>query len=750
MLTLVFLSGASALAYQLVWGRMLSVLFGDSTQAVAVVVAVFMGGLALGSFVFGNVADRVRRPLLFYAGVEAAIGVSAFFVPFLLNVFEPWIASLYASGDPTSLRLLLTRFTISGFAILIPTFLMGATFPVVVRAMVRRPEETDRTLGLIYGINTLGGMGGTILTGFLLLRYLGVRYTLHLACATNLVIAGIALLLHQMRSKESVEPAVRTDEPRPPASALLLSVIFISGFTALSYELIWTRVLAFIFPSGMDMKSFTIVLAVFLGGIAGGGFLHAKTERRLSNKTAALGILQIVVAASVYCLFWLLAWNRLFAQLWIPWNFLLNEAAKAAFLVGIPALVFGYSFPLSCSLVTSTWKAVGGSVGRAYAINTIGGVLGPLVCGFLLIPSIGSERTIKGMVVLGISLGLALLVSEWRQKRLPRSPVVAGAVLLGLFGILFVSPGKILVKLMNLDNRPVLYYGEDRSGIYLAFQIEDGIRIRMGGIWSGGAAPKQAANGEMSAYLPLLLHPAPERVAVIGFGAGATASHFARNPAVRNVDIIEIMEEAVVAGRTLFASYNDHVLDSPKVRVVVDDGFNYLKYTSQTYDVVAVTAFTPKLPSAARLYTREFVEIVRKKLRPGGMIIFWAFPAHINAAAFFSALSSLQSVYPHLSVWTTPEAPYFFFFGSDRDPPLDRKKIEKRMRQRPSPVTTPYRIQTVDQFLSHRLLDERAVAEALNFRKPPINTLDRPVLEYLIRKGRAPNLIEELSLLQKR
>ncbi len=743
---LVFLSGACALTYEITWGRMFSVLFGNSTYALSVVVAVFMGGLALGGFLLGRAADRSRKPLLMYALVEAGIGVSAFWIPFLLQAADPWIAALYASGVPPAGKLLAVRLSISVLILFVPTAFMGATLPIMSKLTVRNREDVGEKVGLFYGLNAAGAMAGCSLTGLCLLPGIGVAHSAYLASATNILIAlcALGLHVHETRNTETVPsglpnfpaPAAETVELPKAASLWVLTALFVSGVTSLSYELLWSRVLGFIFLTGMSIISFTAVVTLFLGGIAVGSLLYARTARRIQASIQTLGALQILTAGSVYAFFWALARYDM-AHGFHMFDSWLNRSVKALILMGIPTICMGYAFPMACDLVTDNWKVLGRTVGRAYAVNTLGCVLGPLLTGFFLIPWLGSEITLKTMVVLGAFVGVLLLFQGSSSFRIRIvGSLMASALLIALVG----GPHRILMHLLNRTHAPVVYFHEGSTGSYLALQKQYGIEVMEGGEVGAGTTPPYITSNEMAAYLPLLLKPAPTDVVSICFGTGRTPGFMARDHRVRHIDAVEIMDEALKAGDTLFSTYNHHVLHSRKVSVILDDGFNFMKYTPRRYDVISVDPFTPRNAGAARLYSRDFLQSAREHLKPDGMVTLWAGPHQMPLSTFLLILATFRSVFPHTTVWQTPDQSALFLVGTPAPLRIDLPGIQERLATRPPPDRYPWRITDASGFLSLLTMDETAVQVLADSNTLPLFTTDRPNLEYLFLSRRFPLL----------
>jgi spermidine synthase len=755
---LFFFSGAAGLVYELTWVRLFSVVFGSSTHAIAVVLALFMLGLALGALLLGRLSDRWREPLLLYGVIELAIAGSGAMVPRLVRAAEPAIALLYQSGIPPLPRLTALRLVLATVTMIVPTALMGATLPVIGKHVIRRTQDIGEKISLLYGLNTLGAVLGCSLGGFYLIRVFGVTTSSYLASGVNATIGLVAILawrhehrwlalLRDDRVARSVGPGPRPREAgRPPGAAgdphsgrlrlAVLGALFVSGFAALSYQILWSRMLGFVLQLGTSTYAFTIVLTVFLAGLGIGGLVHAWWAREIDDPVGVFGLLQVLVAASVLGGVLLLAptdATRFVEDFWLEGFY------RAGSLILPPAVLMGISFPLACRIVSGSPQTLGGTVGAAYAINTAGAVLGPLFTGFLFIPLVGTEGTLKVAASAGVLTGLALIMlgpgrSGLGRVRLP----LVGATLLAL-ALVDVSSTQLLLRWFNPRRDPVVYFWEGASGSLLATRLGDGIHLVIGGSVGAGSTPPYQRTDELLAYIPLLLHPAPRDVAVVGFGTGRTAGLYGEHPSVRRVDVVEIAQGAFDAGRDVFASFNRGVLANPKVRPVLDDGFNFMKYAPGRYDVVSIDPFTPRDPGSARLYTDDFLRSVKERLNEAGIVVMWAYPPRVRTSSFRLALKTFQAVFPWATVWTSPVDQMVLFVGAPRALRFDAADLADRLAARPPQDRYPYHLEGVDDFVRRLWLDESAVRDVVASETRAVFTVDRPNLEfvYLTDRSRA-------------
>jgi len=671
LLVLFFFSGAAALVYQVVWLRQLVLVVGSTTAAVSTVVAVFMAGLGLGAWLFGRVADRTRSPLRLYAYLELGVALYALALPALISASVPLYVELARplAGQPASLTLLRAA---QGFALLFaPTLLMGGTLPLLVRAVGRSLARLGHDLGALYAANIAGGVFGSLVCGFVLIRWLGVSGATMVAVLGNLLVAVMALLLSRRAETAGAEPPGEAEaaEPAPaggggPASArarLLWATVFLSGFLTLSYEVIWTRVLVFSFHS--TVYAFTLILATFLTGLALGSRLFVVLERRGAPPLLSLGVTQALAGSGALLLTPLAARSNLLIGLvtdqWgaTGWPFLAGSALTAASIMLLPATLMGVALPLGMRLLVDDLGSSGRRIGGAYLVNTAGSVAGSLLAGFALIPGLG----LKGALVATAALQLALAVACLRQAEVApgrRWTLAAGAT--GLFAatlggdaMALRGPAPFDVFLAEEGRPPpvVLAHVDDvGSSLSVARHADGRHSLRIDGFEAAANSPTgDAGYMPMMSHLPLLLHPKPERVLVICFGTGATAGAVLDHPGSR-VDVVDI-NPGVFALAPYFEAVNHGVARSPLARLVVDDGRNYLLTSEERYDVITSEPMPPRFAGVVNLYSLEYYELARERLKPGGLMVQWL-PFHlVSYEESLRILATVQQVFPETTLW---------------------------------------------------------------------------------------------------
>jgi spermidine synthase len=765
---LFFCSGATGLVYQLLWVRMLYQAFGSTIQSVTTVVAAYMGGLGLGAWLLGRYADRHPRPAALYGWLELAIGAFGVASPLVLGLaHRVWVA--LASGMPAgSGASIATRFGLAALVLFIPTTLMGGTLPVLTRAFTGGDREALKPeLGKLYGLNTLGAVAGTALAGLWLIEHVGIRHSLWLTAMLNVMLGAAAVWLARrfppvMTDSREVPPVAGAGVPEAVRRAALF-LLGATAFAGLLDEIAWTRVI--ILAIGSSTYAFTIILAVFLLGIGIGSALVARRSGTAPLGAAATAALaQGITAIGAVLLIAFL--NRLPAYVISVFHIqglgasgrLLHMALAVVAFVLPPAIGMGMTFPLLTDLVAA--REGGGraaDVGRAYALNTAGSILGAVLTGFVLLTLLGSDRTLRlGIVINAVAaLGLALLTARGvregsQDHRRFRVPLMTGTVLatIALAGALLLPRWSTEV----MDVAPAIY-GRDLRTVedanrflnhmgsrQLAFR--EGLNATVS-VWESQEGRALGINGkidasdygDMDTQLLLGLTPAAARPGatsafVIGFGSGTTAGTLARLPGMRRVRVAEI-EPAVLAMGNLFRHVNGNALAQRTVSAVVDDARSALQLEPERFDIIASEPSNPWVAGVATLYTPEFLRQAKARLNPGGVFSQWVQLYQLPIPVVASIVANVRSVFPHVEVWMA--SPHdILLLGSDQPLSFDRQWLSSLFAPG-APFETQARewlgIKEPEDFLGRSLLGPRGV-EALIRRAQPRHTDDQPALEY--------------------
>lgn len=660
VLALFFLSGACTLVYQVVWVRMLVVVFGVSVFAVSTVLTAFMAGLALGSLLFGRVADRRGRGLLIYAVLELGIGCFALMFPTILAGIEVAHTWLYRLLEGWPFAFSLARFALCFLALLIPTTLMGGTLPALCRFAVRELSSVGFQFGSLYGINTAGAGIGCFAAAFLLMEHLGVSGTTYVAAACNVAIALAALAIDRVSPEPPAVESAGTSPAGAPLPKKVVGAVLVgfglSGFAALGYEVVWTRLLQMTLMSA-TVQTLSTIVVTFLIGIALGAAAGARVSDRIRDPVYAFGAVELLLGvfgiASVAAVASL---PRLAASFPRPeWEHhitMLFIAAGAVML--IPTFLMGFLFPLVGRMWVRQWRAVGTETGDIYAVNTAGAIFGAFAAGFLLIPLLGTQGSIEFLALINVAVGAVLVACSSAAAMKKWGLGLAAA--LPILMLKTVLPGNLLAEVFALSDRSdLIHFDEDAGGTVSVHAYGGDYRILK--VNGGGEVPTDFSSLQtfrLLGSLPMLLHPDPREVLVVAFGGGITlATVEAYGP--RRIDCVEVVPAVVDAG-VHFADHNDRVYErfgQGRLELIPEDGRNHIARTSRTYDIIVADATHPGTADSWVLYTEEFYRLCRSRLNPGGIVSQWL-PLHgLTVDDFRMILRTFRTVFPHATLWLT-------------------------------------------------------------------------------------------------
>jgi spermidine synthase len=708
---LFFISGATALIYEVVWARMLTQIFGNTTHAIATVLSAFMGGLALGSYLLGRLADTPRNAFLVYGLLEAGVGVYGLVIPTLFALTQLAYTRLYGLAEASSAVFTLVLFCLCFAVILFPTALMGATLPMLSRFCVTQLASLGRRIGHLYAINTLGAVLGCALSGFYLIPEFGLRGSVRLAATFNL---GIALLvvLTVLLTREATpgEPAKPEDaEPRVAAThsvldVALLTAFAISGAAAMVYENAWTRALTLVI--GMSTYSFTVMLTTFLVGLGVGSLLYARWWGTREVGVAGFGLLQLFIALTA------LATIPLFERLPFLFlrlrqgfgssfeQFLSIQVALSSLVMIAPTLLLGTTFPIVARIYTQSLYRIGSGVGTAYASNTLGAILGAFLGGFVLIPAIGVQNSIGVAVIVTAAAGVLLVALDTRVRR-GRRLVTAGVMFIVAVAAVLsfrtwdkkVMTSGVAIYVHSYDSLPtdslrrewmdrdeLVYYKEgltatisvhrDAGTPYLYEKTNGKVDA------SFGDSPTQLMVG----YLPMFHNPTAKRVLVIGLGSGMTAKAVAAFP-VERLEVVEI-EPAVIEAARHFAEKNGHIHDDPRLRFVLADGRNYLLAARTKYDVIISEPSNPWIAGIGNLFTREYYREALAKLDEGGVFGQWMHTYAMAPEDLRMVYRTFAEVFPDVSLWAVNDSD-MILIGTARPQRLRYADLQAVLASRP-------------------------------------------------------------------
>ncbi|HXA66852.1 MAG TPA: fused MFS/spermidine synthase [Bryobacteraceae bacterium] len=655
LLILVAASGCAALIYEVVWYQLLPLAIGSTSVSLGILLAAFMGGLCIGSLWLPRILPR-RHPLEIYAALELGIGACAILVQFGL----PYLNRIYITGAEHGLPGMLLRATLAGICLLPPTILMGASFPVIVR-WVERSRSRVNWWGFFYGGNTAGAVLGCLLAGFYLLRIYDMATATYVAAGINLLVAGASLALAaKMPDHGTIHPLTQpareiASESRWP----IYLTIALSGACALAAEVVWTRLLSMLLLGTVYV--FSIILAVFLTGLAIGSAAGSSLLKRIDSR-AALGwcqiLLTVTVAWATYTIVHILPhWkdNVLVTNdAWRMYGLDLNRCLVAL----LPATLFwGASFPLACAAAAQLGGEPGIVAGEVYAANTVGGIAGALLMSLVLIPGIGSQQSQRLLVITSAAAGWLILVPLFRRSKAAAIALLATIPLVGfLTWKIDPVPGDLIAygrrMPINAGNSKILYTAEGRnSSVAISEWYNGTVYVNVNGHVEATTELYDMTLQRMVGHLPALLHPDPRSVLGIGFGAGVSAGTFTRYPGIQKITICEIEPVIPPASTKFFAAQNYSVANNPKTHIVFDDARHYLLTTTEKFDIIASDPLDVFIKGTAALYSREYFEAVKEHLNPGGMFTLYVPLYETDEPTIRSELATFFRAFPNGTLW---------------------------------------------------------------------------------------------------
>jgi spermidine synthase len=665
LLPLLFIgSGCAALIYEIVWFQLVELVIGSSAISLGVLLATFMGGMCLGSLLLPRIITPSEHPLRVYAALEAGIGVLGLLILFGLPALGTFYASISAGGFGG----ILLRGLFCAICLLVPTILMGATLPAVARWVEATPEGVS-WLGFFYGSNIAGAVIGCLLAGFYLLRVFDMAVATYVAVAINVVVAvaayAIALVVRH-------EPHVidRASAPVMPGARLVYVVTAMSGMTALAAEVVWTRLLSLLL--GATVYTFSLILAVMLIGLGIGSSAGAYLARVVPDARRALGWCQLLLPVAM-------AWTAYMIACSLPYwpvnpslssspaMLLQFDMMRCAWTILPAALLWGASFPIAIAAAAAPGDDAGRLVGRVYAANTVGGIVGALLFSIVVIPQVGTQNAQRLMIVIAAVAGAALLLTpgvrrlDGARPRRPWKMPVALSALAVVFAITVsaVPPGLIGYGrfFATYSSMPkFLFTGEGVNSSIAVSELPSGYRnFHVAGKVEASSEPQDMRLQRMLGHLSALVQGGPQTVLVVGFGAGVTAGTFVLYPSVKHIVICELEPLIPKSIGPYFVKENYDVLHDPRVTIVYDDARHYILTTREKFDVITSDPIHPWVRGAATLYTREYLDLARAHLNPGGVMTEWVPLYESHADAVKSEIATFLDAFPGGTVWANNE-----------------------------------------------------------------------------------------------
>ncbi|MFL5343313.1 MAG: fused MFS/spermidine synthase [Hyalangium sp.] len=766
-------SGMSGLVFEVLWVRYLTLVVGHTTFAVSLVVSSFLAGLVLGSLWIGRIADRLQRPLLVYGLLEGATAVLALSISWILARLPELLSSVgLPGGGPLAVRGVL-----SFLAVLPPTFAMGGTLPVLTRFIARELEGLGRSFGVLYALNTLGAVLGCGAAGFYLIGALGLWRTAIIAAAVNGLIGLVVTGLHFRLPSQALPAIAPTQAVEAPSAftgsrrRLLVAAFALCGFGSISYEVLWFRVLSTVLDS--STYAFTILLVTFLLGLVIGGLVYSLKLSGRGRELELFVSVEALLAFTGLVSMALLGLSRpvgkiLAVQLagWGANATYVGMLLHAGLIILVPASLIGIIFPLVVQLTTRHVASAASNVGMLYSVNTLGGIVGSLLMGFVLVPTVGTQWSFVLVCVLNMALALGVQALDPDVRPRARRSMWAGAVLLAV-GVLLV-PRDLLIRAFaeHVDSR-VLFVKEGTDGSLAVLEYDNqticdsgryacgpGCRERpfhhqqllFGSVsYANTVLPRKRYMATL-AHLPMLLHPGPQDVLQVCFGTGSTAGSFASYPELRSLTIVDTNPDVLLAAPH-FAEHNHHVEKDPRTHVIFNDGRHFLLAASGKYDVISFEPPPPRSAGVVNLYTTEFYRLVKQRLAPGGVLSQWIPLEQQPDNLTRGMIASLLEAFSEVTLWI-PSDYEAILVASDRPLTVDWERwqhewAEPRVARSLTDVgfTSPYGL----------LGTYVAGTEALRryVQGYPAMTDDHPRVEYFLFNADRPFHPEDLLALSE-
>lgn len=645
-------SGCAALIYEVVWFQLLQLVIGSSAVSLGVLLGTYMGGMCAGSLLLSRVISRREHPLKVYGLLELGIGFFGVAVLFVI----PMLNGIYTAAVGDGLPSILLRGLVAGICLLPPTVLMGASLPAIGRWVESTPAGVS-WLGSFYAGNIAGAVFGCLFAGFYLLRVHDMRVATFVAAGVNV---AVALVSFAMRSR--AEYSAAEDVAQPPSTRKpwpIYTAIALSGLCALGAEVVWTRLLALML--GATVYTFSIILAVFLIGLGIGSSGGSVWTRKLKRPGLALGATQLALAFAVawtaYAVSELIpSWPFNPLAVTDPWRLFKVDFMMCLMAILPPALLWGLSFPLALAAAASKEQDSGALVGEVYAANTVGAILGAVGFSIVLIPWVGTQGSQQALIALSVVAGLILFYKSGLKGSGYFGVGAATLVAIFLFATVSVVPWLAIAygRRMSLQTAPgrPLYIGEGRNSSVVVSKLDGGqIYFHVSGKVEASTEPYDMRLQRMLGHIPALIHEKPKSVLVVGFGAGVTAGTFVVHPEVENITICEIEPLIPQASSKYFAEENHGVFQDRRTRMVYDDARHFVLTTKDKFDIITSDPIHPWVKGTATLYSKEYFELVKQHLNPGGVITQWVPLYESDFETVKSELATFFDVFPNGTIW---------------------------------------------------------------------------------------------------
>lgn len=753
------LSGMASLTYQVTWVRLLGLSLGSESASIATVLAAYFLGMALGSYGVGKLMRGRDQNFTLYARLELAIGTSGLLLlPVLLNL------DALLAHFPTLAALIPVKFAVAVLLLLIPTLAMGATFPVMAAILVRQQNTMGTRISELYSLNTLGAVLGAALSGFVFIPGWGLDGAIYIAVSINF---GVALTVWWFTRYSAITPL------EPPYAALgereqigsvqsrglqarTLFVLFATGFVAISCEVGWTKYLSIF--TGTTIYGLSAILAIFLFGITLGSWAMRGIMQRLTNLERWLGTGLLVLAVSLLL-------TRV-ALTTVPVAFAafnhldLTDTAIHFFkyslvfvLLVMPTVLFGALFPLNLQLYCGNVKGVRERIGKAYAVNTLAGILGALTAGFWAIPRFGTDAVLTfGALFLLCAAMLYYTEFPERRRRAAFASTIAVTFVLSLTFLPHLDYHKLIAAVgydedSDAGKKPeFLYLKESKTGV-VSMVTYDGklVKLQNNGLNESHYYINDLDNAllieSLLAFVPYVVHDQPRRAFVVGYGGGVTTRALTLTD-IESIRVVEL-EPAIIEANRAAAGGEIPVLRDPRVRLSLGDGRNTLLLENEQYDIIIAQPSHPWLVRASNVFTQEFWSLAKTRLSDHGVFAQWINLFRMDAQTLRSLLAAFYSVFPHGFSFADTDTGNLILVGSPAEMKFRYERISKVIHHPPiASVLQQFDIDTPEALLWYFSMsrDEALAASSGAVANSDLNLIAETRLS---RYARAPSIEDE-------
>ncbi|MBI4650499.1 fused MFS/spermidine synthase [Candidatus Desantisbacteria bacterium] len=735
-----FMSGASALIFEIVWMRMLSLVFGVTTYAMSIILISFMGGLGLGSLIWGRIIEAQRNngiksqslnPLNLYSRLQLGIGVFGLSFPFLINLTKKFYVYIFSVSSILNYNnFIFLQVIVCILILIIPTSLMGGTLPVIYKYFELSEDDARYNVSFLYAYETFGALLGAFLAGFFLIEKFGVLFTNNFAGCINLLI-GFSVLFFIRKNPVIFSDKISIKIPNPEtitnSSKIWFLIFALSGFCALSYEIIWTKILVLIINS--TTYSFSLILMIFLSGIASGSafgnkiIAHKKPEILLGYSEIFIGIytlfILLIINYFAEMFFYLNIDKTFFGNSWFLFN--LAQFILLFILLFPISFCFGITFPSIINLIPQKNSL---SIGKIYAFNTFGGVIGSFITGFFLIQILGIKNTFLFFVIINILIGI---ITICQNKQFNYKYLISAGLLFIIFIILISQKDVTFKYLITRGDVNIIYHNEDASGIIEVYeypQSKERILVTDRHQREGGTNPIYLKNQYIQGYLPIILHPDPKKVLGLGLGTGISFSVMQKFD-LEKIDVVEI-SNGVISALKYFEPENNFIKNNVKIKIHKADARNFVLLTKEKYDVIIGELFVPYQAGVGNLYAYEHFSECKKKLSSNGMMWQWIPTAQISPIDLNVLINTFSKVFPHTSLWITSQS--FALLGTKIPLQIDFQRLAQICDSDIGNELKKIEIATPQRILSYFQLGDNEIKKIITTSQ--INNDYNPFIEF--------------------